>query len=154
VSTDVNFLFRMLEARALKRLLASSGAELAMIISEPVHRDLVTRFPDMADRNAFRRVRLQVRYTRTRAWACIPGAARLAGTLPGDSVRWHLADRCGGRHYSAGTAALTTQPLTQSESAQSLPRWLSAALSWAGCRVGAYQVRETVCGSGREGLNQ
>ena len=73
VSTDVNFLFRLLEARALKRLLASSGAELALIVSETIHRDLVTRFPDAAERNAFRSVRFQVRYTRAKAWICLPG---------------------------------------------------------------------------------
>jgi len=61
VSTDVSFLFRMLEARALKKLLASPGAEVALILSGPVHRDLVTMVPDIDGRVAFRRVRFQVR---------------------------------------------------------------------------------------------
>lgn len=73
VSTDVNFLFRMLEARALKKLLASSGAELALIVSGTVHHDLVTMVPDLANRVTFRRVRFQVRYTKARAWICLPG---------------------------------------------------------------------------------
>jgi hypothetical protein len=76
VSIDVNFLFRMLEARALKRLLASSGAGLALIASETVHRDLVTGVPDMAGGDPFRPVRFQVRRTKARAWICLPGQAR------------------------------------------------------------------------------
>ena len=51
----------MLEARALKKLLASPGAEVALILSGPVHRDLVTMVPDIDGRVAFRRVRFQVR---------------------------------------------------------------------------------------------
>jgi class 3 adenylate cyclase len=73
VSTDVSFLFRMLEARALKKLLASSAAEVALIVSGPVHRDLVTMVPDMEGWVVFRPVRFQVRYTKARAWICLPG---------------------------------------------------------------------------------
>ena len=43
VGSDINLLFRMLEARPLKRALAGSGAELALIVSDHVYRSLVCR---------------------------------------------------------------------------------------------------------------
>ena len=99
----------------------------------------------MADQDAFRRVRFQVRYTKAPAWICLPGAARLTGARPVDAAAFVL---------QRGMAAGTAEPLSQPGPGRSLSRLSRAARSSAGCRVGAYQVGETVYGSGREGLNQ
>lgn len=87
VGTDVDFLFRMLDARPLKRALASTGADLALIVSEYVYRNIVSRHPSLVSPTAFQPIRVQVKYTRTRAWTYLPSA------LP---VFWAM---------SAGTAA-------------------------------------------------
>ena len=73
VGSDVNLLFRMLEARSLKRALAKSSAELALIVSDDVYRRLVCRFPSLISPDAFQRVRFQVKNTRARAWTYLPG---------------------------------------------------------------------------------
>ena len=64
VGSDINLLFRMLEARPLKRALAGSGAELALIVSDDVYRRLVCRCPSLVSPDAFQRVRFQVKYAR------------------------------------------------------------------------------------------
>lgn len=73
VGSDINLLFRMLEARPLKRALAGSGAELALMVSEDVYRSLVCRCPSLVSPDAFRPVRFQVKRTRGRAWIYLPG---------------------------------------------------------------------------------
>ncbi|GEM_PF-912454 len=75
VGTDVNFLFRMLEARPLKRLLESSGAELALVVSDYVYRSLVCRYPSLVHPDTFQTVRFQTKNTRARAWTYLPGAS-------------------------------------------------------------------------------
>jgi class 3 adenylate cyclase len=74
VGTDINLLFRMLEARPLRKALAGSGAELALMVSEDVYRSLVCRCPSLVSPYAFQRVRFQVKQTRGRAWIYLPGA--------------------------------------------------------------------------------
>jgi len=74
VGTDINFLFRMLEARPLKRALADSGADLALIISDDVYRSLVCRYPSLVSPACFEPVRFQAKQTRARAWTYLPGA--------------------------------------------------------------------------------
>jgi hypothetical protein len=74
VGSDVNLLFRMLEARPLKRALAGSNAELALIVSDDVYRRLVCRCPSLVSPDAFQRVRFQVKDTRAWAWTYLPGA--------------------------------------------------------------------------------
>jgi hypothetical protein len=75
VGTDVNFAFRMLEARPLKRLLAESGAELGLVISDLVYAGLVRRHPSLVHPDAFRAVRFQAKNTRARAWTYLPGGS-------------------------------------------------------------------------------
>jgi hypothetical protein len=75
VGTDINLLFRMLEARPLKAALAGSGAELALIVSDYVYNNAVRRYPSLISPDAFRPVKFQVKYTRARAWIYLPGAA-------------------------------------------------------------------------------
>ncbi|MGH3419557.1 MAG: hypothetical protein ACRDOD_08215 [Streptosporangiaceae bacterium] len=76
VGTDVNLLFRMLEARPLKRALAESGAELAMIVSDYVYGSLVRRYPSLVSGEAFQPTRFQVKHTRAKAWTYLPGGQR------------------------------------------------------------------------------
>jgi class 3 adenylate cyclase len=75
VGTDVNFAFRMLEARPLKRMLAVSGAELCLAVSDYVYRSLVCRYPSLLHPDTFRTVRFQAKDTRARAWTYLPGAS-------------------------------------------------------------------------------
>jgi class 3 adenylate cyclase len=75
VGTDVNFAFRMLEARPVKRMLAASGAELCLTISDYVYRSLVCRYPSLVNPDTFRSVRFQAKNTRARAWAYLPGTS-------------------------------------------------------------------------------
>jgi hypothetical protein len=75
VGSDVNLLFRMLDARALRRALAASGAELAMVVSGYVYRNLVCRYPSLVSPDAFQEVRFQVKRTRAQAWTYLPGGS-------------------------------------------------------------------------------
>ena len=75
VGSDVNLLFRMLDARPLKRALAASGAELALIVSDYVYRSLVCRYPSLVPRTPSGR-RFQVKNTRAQAWTYLPGVER------------------------------------------------------------------------------
>src|SRR6185437_15660448 len=92
VSSDVNFLFRMLEAGPLKRMLATSGAELALAVSDYVYRTFVCRYPSIVLPDLFRDFRFQVKQTRDRAWAFLPGcpACPACPGCPGGP----LAGRC------------------------------------------------------------
>jgi hypothetical protein len=63
----------MLDAHPLKRALTGSGAELALIISDYVYRNVVCRYPSLVDPDAFKQVRFQVKYTRGAAWTYLPG---------------------------------------------------------------------------------
>ncbi len=73
ISSDINLLFRMLDAYPLKRALTGSGAELALIISDYVYRNVVCRYPSLVTPDAFKPVRFQVKYTRAAAWTYLPG---------------------------------------------------------------------------------
>lgn len=69
VGHDVNLLHRMLEAPALKRMLAESGAEIAFITSSYLYENVVSRRPSLIDPCIFKPVTVRVKETRTRAWA-------------------------------------------------------------------------------------
>lgn len=74
VGTDVDYLFRMLDARPLKDTLASTGADLALIVSDYVYRNIISRHPSLVSPAAFCPVRFQVKHTRARAWTYVPSA--------------------------------------------------------------------------------
>lgn len=74
VGADVDFLFRMLDARLLKHALAHAGADLALIVSDYVYRNIVSRHPSLVSPAAFRPVRFKVKSTRAPAWTYIPSA--------------------------------------------------------------------------------
>jgi class 3 adenylate cyclase len=76
VGTDVNFAFRMLEARPVKRMLAACGAELCLAVSDFVYRSLVCRYPSLVHPDTFRSVRFQAKNSsRARAWTYLPGVS-------------------------------------------------------------------------------
>jgi transcriptional regulator with XRE-family HTH domain len=76
VGTDVNYLFRMLEARPLKHMLVGSEADLALIISDYVYDNVVIPHPGLVSPAAFQPVRFQVKRTRAQAWTYLPSAIR------------------------------------------------------------------------------
>jgi hypothetical protein len=84
VSSDINLLFRMLEARPLKRALTGSGAELALIISDYVYRNVVCRYPSLLNPDSFQPVRFQVKYARALAWTYLPGTPPSNGASAAD----------------------------------------------------------------------
>jgi hypothetical protein len=69
---DVTLVFRMLQARPLRRELADSGAELALMISPYVYETLFRPDPDLGNRGTFRPVRTCVKRMRIRAWLHVP----------------------------------------------------------------------------------
>jgi len=73
IGSDINLLFRMLNARPLKRTLAGSGAELALIISDYLYHNFVCRYPSLISPDAFRPLRFQDQHISTQAWAYLPG---------------------------------------------------------------------------------
>ena len=75
VGTDVNLAFRILEARPVKRMLADSGAELCLAVSDYVYQSFVCHYPSLLRPDTFRAVRFQVKNTRARAWAYLPGTS-------------------------------------------------------------------------------
>ena len=72
IGSDINLLFRMLNARPLKRALASSRAELALIISNYLYHTIVCRYPSLISPEAFQPVRVQDHHVSTQAWAYLP----------------------------------------------------------------------------------
>jgi len=73
VGHDVSFLFRLLDARALRRMLSESGAEVAFLASCNMYEHVIRRQPSLVDLSVFHRLPVRVKETRTRAWACTPG---------------------------------------------------------------------------------
>ena len=76
VGSDINFLFRMLDARSFKRTIAETDADLALIVSDHVYRSLVCRYPSLVSPQAFQAVRFQTKKTRGQAWTYLPGTPR------------------------------------------------------------------------------
>jgi hypothetical protein len=70
---DVTLLCRMLDARELRRTLAGSGADLALIVSAHVYDTLVRRHPSLVDPACFQPLTTRVKRTRIRAWIYVPG---------------------------------------------------------------------------------
>jgi class 3 adenylate cyclase len=74
VGHDVNLLYRLLEARPLKRMLSESGAEVAFIASSYVYDNVIRRRPSLVDPALLQPLAVRVKETRTRAWAYVLGA--------------------------------------------------------------------------------
>ena len=77
VSSVVNHMARMLDARRLKRSLDLPAAELAFIVSEYVYENVVCRYPTLLNPADFQAIRFQVKATRAKAWICLPGLQQL-----------------------------------------------------------------------------
>ena len=105
VGTDINFAFRMLDARPLRSQLAKSGAEIGLIVSDHVYDSLIRRYPGLADPGAFRTVRFQTKNTRARAWMHLPGL-RPISTAPDADAAAEL--RPGSPEASSGLKSLTS----------------------------------------------
>jgi len=73
VSTDVTYLFRMLDARPLRKALDAPGTELAVAVSRWVHENIVLRHPSLADPTRFTPLRARVKRTSVRGWLYVPG---------------------------------------------------------------------------------
>jgi hypothetical protein len=73
VGAAVNHTFRILEARQLKDALRDSGAQLALVVSERVHEDVVRHGRGLVDPDDYRRVDISVKETTAAAWIRIPG---------------------------------------------------------------------------------
>lgn len=71
---ELNLLFRILDARRLKRMLAGSGAGLVFIASSYVCDSVIRRHPTLVGPAAFQPLNVLVKRTRVRAWVHQPGA--------------------------------------------------------------------------------
>ena len=65
-------LFRLLDAPELKKALAASGDDLALIVSDHYYENVIQHSPGMIDPEAFRPIRVAVKETRTRGWLHLP----------------------------------------------------------------------------------
>jgi len=74
VGSDLNLLFRLLDARSLKRMLTQSGAEVAFITSGYVYENVIRRHPSLVDPALFQPLSVRVKETRTRGWAYVSGS--------------------------------------------------------------------------------
>jgi hypothetical protein len=116
VGCDVNYLHRMLNAPALKRKLAISGAEIALITSEYLYDNIVVRRPSLIDPATFKSLTVRVKETRTRAWAYTLGAptegAAVVRTAPRKLSRVRPAGLCLGEDggHRRITAGVTAEP--------------------------------------------
>ncbi len=74
VGSDVNLLFRLLDAPPLKRALTASGADLALIVSDHVYRSFVCHHPSLISPETFKAVRFRVKQAQFHGWSHLPGA--------------------------------------------------------------------------------
>jgi class 3 adenylate cyclase len=73
VSDDITFLFRMLDARRLRKAVADPGTELAVAVSRYVYESMVLRHPSLADAAQFTPFTAGVKRTSVRGWLYLPG---------------------------------------------------------------------------------
>jgi len=78
---------RMLDAPVLKRSLASTGADLATMVSEHVYDTVVRQACGTVDSSSFRRVRYQVKKAKITSWMYIAPAAPSQPKGIGDTTR-------------------------------------------------------------------
>ncbi len=73
VGHAVTLLYRLLDTRSLKRMLAQSGADVAFIASGYIYENVIRRRPSLVDPALFQSLPVRVKETRTRAWAYLLG---------------------------------------------------------------------------------
>jgi hypothetical protein len=69
VGSDVNLLFRILDAPPLKEALAASCADMALIVSDDVYRTFVCRHRSLVSPDAFASVHFQAKDAEFQAWS-------------------------------------------------------------------------------------
>lgn len=67
----VNLLFRLLEAGKFKKLLAASDADVGLVVSEQLYQ-VATHRAGLVDADAYQRINVRHKETRTRAWVWLP----------------------------------------------------------------------------------
>jgi class 3 adenylate cyclase len=72
VGSDVTLLFRLLDAQQLKKKLAASSAEMALITSDYFYGSIIRRQPFILDPDLFDMANIRVKETRARAWIYLP----------------------------------------------------------------------------------
>lgn len=82
VGRDVSLLFRLLNARPLRRMLSESGADVAVVASGYIYDNVIRRRPSLVDAALFQRLSVRVKETRTYAWAYALGGPVRAVTAP------------------------------------------------------------------------
>jgi hypothetical protein len=70
--TALIHLFRLLDAPALKRVLAKSRGDLALIVSDHFYNTVIRNAPGMIDPETFQPATVMVKETRTRGWLHLP----------------------------------------------------------------------------------
>jgi class 3 adenylate cyclase len=73
VGESLNHAFRILDAPVFKAALRTSDADVALIVSQHVHDEVVRHGRGRVDPAAYRRVEVSVKETRTTAWIMMPG---------------------------------------------------------------------------------
>jgi hypothetical protein len=74
IGDSLSLLFRMLEAAPLRKALAGSKTEVALVISDYMYDSLVVRHRTLVDPALFSPLKTQVKRTRVSAWTYLPGA--------------------------------------------------------------------------------
>lgn len=95
VGHDVNHLYRMLDAPALKRMLTRSEADIAFIASCYLYENVVVRRPSLVAPDVFKPVAVRVKETRARAWAYTLGTAAPGTATAGPGVTTGTATKGG-----------------------------------------------------------
>lgn len=71
---DITHLFRMLNARPLRKALEGTSAELALAVSEYIH-TMILRNPSLAGPAHYTPFRSKVKNATVNGWLCLPGTA-------------------------------------------------------------------------------
>jgi hypothetical protein len=74
IGDDLNLLFRMIDAAPLRKALAQSKTELALVVSDYMYDSLVKRHPTLVDPALFSPLKTQVKGMRVSARIYLPGA--------------------------------------------------------------------------------
>lgn len=81
VGTAVNHAFRLLDAPAFKAVFEEAGTDVALIVSDRVHEDVVRHELDLVDPEEYAPIDVRVKETSTTAWFTLPGRPHAARAL-------------------------------------------------------------------------
>jgi len=70
--SDVNHLFRLLQAPAFKARFSQHEGDFALIVSDHLYGEIVAYCPGQIDAEAFQSISVDVKETRSRAWIWLP----------------------------------------------------------------------------------